>query len=50
MVGLNNVYARLSTGERERYLPATRRSVVAFAATVVAVFAGAVFAALWCCR
>ena len=50
MVGLNNVYARLSAGERVRYLLATRRSVIAFAAAVVAVFAGAVFAALWCCR
>jgi len=50
MVGLNNVYARLSAGERVKYLPATRRSVVAFAAAVVTVFASAVFAALWRCH
>jgi len=49
MVGLNNVYARLSAGERVRYLPATRRSVIAFTVAVVAVFAGAVFAAIWRC-
>jgi len=50
MVGLNNVYARLSAGERVRYLPATCHSVVVFTAAVVAVFASAVFAALWRCH